>query len=140
MFEGIANLAGPSVFRQLFEFAGRRGENVESGHPAGTLEPMGQLGQLVEVRSLAGFIHLVQITIDIGAAILTGAVLSFLGLGVQPPTPDWGKMVDVGRAYMLVAPWYATFPGLCLFLVALSMNLLGDGLRDVLDPRTRRSG
>jgi peptide/nickel transport system permease protein len=83
---------------------------------------------------------LVQITIDIGAAILTGAVLSFLGLGVQPPTADWGKMVDVGRAYMLVAPWYATFPGLCLFLVALSMNLLGDGIRDVLDPRTRRLG
>jgi peptide/nickel transport system permease protein len=83
---------------------------------------------------------LVQITIDVGAAILTGAVLSFLGLGVQPPTPDWGKMVDVGRAYMLVAPWYATFPGLCLFLVALSMNLLGDGIRDVLDPRTRRLG
>jgi peptide/nickel transport system permease protein len=83
---------------------------------------------------------LVQVTIDIGAAILTGAVLSFLGLGVQPPTPDWGKMVDVGRTYMLVAPWYATFPGLCLFLVALSMNLLGDGIRDVLDPRTRRLG
>lgn len=83
---------------------------------------------------------LVQITIDIGAAILTGAVLSFLGLGVQPPTADWGKMVDTGRAYMLVAPWFATFPGLCLFLVALSMNLLGDGIRDVLDPRTRRLG
>jgi len=83
---------------------------------------------------------LVQATIDIGAAILTGATLSFLGLGVQPPTADWGKMIDVGRTYMLVAPWYATFPGLSLFLVALSMNLLGDGLRDVLDPRTRRSG
>lgn len=83
---------------------------------------------------------LVQATIDIGAAILTGATLSFLGLGVQPPTPDWGKMVDVGRAYMLVAPWYSTFPGLAIFLVALSMNLLGDGLRDVLDPRTRRLG
>ncbi len=83
---------------------------------------------------------LVQVTMDIGAAILTGAVLSFLGLGVQPPTPDWGKMVDVGRAYMLVAPWYATFPGMCLFLVALSMNLLGDGIRDILDPRTRRLG
>ena len=83
---------------------------------------------------------LVQITIDIGAAILTGAVLSFLGLGVQPPTADWGKMVDVGRTYMLVAPWNATFPGLCLFLVALSMNLFGDGIRDILDPRTRRLG
>jgi peptide/nickel transport system permease protein len=83
---------------------------------------------------------LVQATIDIGAAILTGATLSFLGLGVQPPSADWGKMVDVGRAYMLVAPWYATFPGLAIFLVALSMNLLGDGLRDVLDPRTRRQG
>jgi peptide/nickel transport system permease protein len=83
---------------------------------------------------------LVQATIDIGAAILTGATLSFLGLGVQPPTADWGKMVDVGRAYMLIAPWYSTFPGLAIFLVALSMNLLGDGLRDVLDPRTRRQG
>jgi peptide/nickel transport system permease protein len=83
---------------------------------------------------------LVQATVDVGAAILTGAVLSFLGLGVQPPTPDWGKMVDVGRAYMLVAPWYAAFPGLCLFLIAFSMNLLGDGIRDILDPRTRRLG
>lgn len=83
---------------------------------------------------------LVQATIDVGAAILTGATMSFLGLGVQPPTPDWGKMVDVGRAYMLIAPWDATFPGLSIFLVALSMNLLGDGIRDVLDPHTRRLG
>jgi peptide/nickel transport system permease protein len=83
---------------------------------------------------------LVAATIDVGAAILTGATLSFLGLGVQPPTPDWGKMVDIGRQYMLVAPWYAAFPGLSIFLMALSMNLIGDGIRDVLDPRTRRLG
>jgi peptide/nickel transport system permease protein len=83
---------------------------------------------------------LVQATIDVGAAILTGATLSFLGLGVQPPTADWGKMVDVGRTYILIAPWFVTFPGLSLFLVALSMNLLGDGIRDILDPRTRRLG
>jgi peptide/nickel transport system permease protein len=83
---------------------------------------------------------LVAATIDIGAVILTAATLSFLGLGVQPPTPDWGKMVDTGRTYILLAPWYSTFPGLSIFLVALSMNLIGDALRDVLDPRTRRLG
>jgi peptide/nickel transport system permease protein len=81
---------------------------------------------------------LVQATMDIGSAILTGAAMSFIGLGVQPPTPDWGNMVSTGRIYFMNQPWFATFPGLAIFLVSLAFNLLGDAVRDVADPRTRR--
>lgn len=82
---------------------------------------------------------LVQATMDIGSAILTGAAMSFIGLGAQPPTPDWGQMVNLGRIYFMQYPWLATFPGLAIFLVSLSFNLLGDSLRDITDPRTRRA-
>jgi peptide/nickel transport system permease protein len=82
---------------------------------------------------------MVQATMDIGSAILTGAAMSFIGLGVQPPTPDWGKMVSTGRIYFMNQPWFATFPGLAIFLVSLSFNLLGDSVRDVTDPRSRRA-
>lgn len=81
---------------------------------------------------------LVQGTMDIGSAILTGAAMSFIGLGVQPPTPDWGKMVATGRIYFMNQPWFATYPGLAIFLVTLAFNLLGDTVRDVADARTRR--
>jgi len=81
---------------------------------------------------------LVQGTMDIGSAILTGAAMSFIGLGTQPPTPDWGKMVSTGRIYFMNQPWFATYPGLAIFLVTLAFNLLGDTVRDVADPRTRR--
>lgn len=82
---------------------------------------------------------LVQATMDIGAAILTGAAISFIGLGVQPPTPDWGKMISTGRIYFIERPWYAGAAGLAIFLVTLSFNLLGDAVRDAADPRTRRA-
>jgi peptide/nickel transport system permease protein len=82
---------------------------------------------------------LVQATMDIGSAILVGAAISFIGLGVQPPTADWGKMVSTGRIYFLERPWYAGSAGLAIFLVTLSFNLLGDAVRDVADPRTRRA-
>lgn len=82
---------------------------------------------------------LVQATMDIGSAILTGAAMSFVGLGAQPPTPDWGQMVNLGRIYFINHPWLATFPGLAIFLVSLSFNLLGDSIRDIADPRTRRA-
>ncbi len=82
---------------------------------------------------------LVQSTMDIGSAILTGAAMSFIGLGAQPPTADWGRMVSTGRVYILHQPWYGTFPGLAIFLVTLSFNLLGDSIRDVMDPRSRRA-
>jgi len=83
---------------------------------------------------------LVQATMDIGGAILTGAAISFIGLGVQPPTADWGKMISTGRIYFIERPWYAGSAGAAIFLVTLSFNLLGDAIRDVLDPKTRRAG
>ena len=77
---------------------------------------------------------------DIGSAILMGAALSFIGLGIQPPHPDWGNMLTVARIYFSTGPWFAVFPGLAILLVSLSFNLLGDGVRDVFDPRSRRKG
>jgi peptide/nickel transport system permease protein len=73
-------------------------------------------------------------TLQTGQMIIFGAALSFLGLGVQPPTPDWGTMANDGRNSMLIAPWVTTLPGIAIFIVAVAFNLLGDGLRDALDP------
>jgi peptide/nickel transport system permease protein len=81
---------------------------------------------------------LVQATVTIPAAIIGEAVLSFLGLGVQPPTPSWGVMLSDAQSYLSTAPRLAVYPGLAIFFCALAYNLLGDGLRDVLDPRTTR--
>jgi ABC-type dipeptide/oligopeptide/nickel transport system permease subunit len=81
---------------------------------------------------------IVQATVTIPAAIIGEAVLSFLGLGVQPPTPSWGVMLAAAQPYVTEAPRLALFPGLAIFFCSLSFNLLGDGLRDVLDPRTTR--
>lgn len=81
---------------------------------------------------------IVQVTLDIGTVILEVAGLSFIGLGAQPPTPDWGLMISEGRQYILSEWWMCTFPGIAVFLLVLSYNLIGDGLRDVLDPRTKR--
>jgi peptide/nickel transport system permease protein len=81
---------------------------------------------------------IVQATVTIPAAIIGEAVLSFLGLGVQPPTPSWGVMLTDAQSYLSEAPRLAVYPGLAIFLCALAFNLLGDGLRDVLDPRTTR--
>jgi peptide/nickel transport system permease protein len=80
---------------------------------------------------------LVKGTLDISVAVLVTASLSFLGLGVQPPNPDWGAMISDGRAYIREAWWYPTFPGLAIFLTVMSLNLLGDTLRDLLDPQLR---
>ena len=80
---------------------------------------------------------LVQATLSIAAAIIAEASLSFLGLGQQPPTPSWGSMLNVAKNYIDNAPWMAIWPGLSIFLVVMSFNLLGDGLRDALDPRHR---
>lgn len=81
---------------------------------------------------------LVKASMDIGFAVLTTASLGFIGLGAEPPTPDWGQMVSEGRKYVRDAWWFSTFPGLAILLTVLATNLLGDGLRDVLDPRSRR--
>jgi peptide/nickel transport system permease protein len=80
----------------------------------------------------------VQATVTIPTAIVGEAVLSFLGLGVQPPTPSWGTMLQDAQSYLSTAPRLAIFPGLAIVLAALAFNVLGDGLRDILDPRTTR--
>jgi peptide/nickel transport system permease protein len=82
---------------------------------------------------------LVQATMDLGSAILTAAAISFIGLGVQPPTADWGEMISTGRIYFIERPWFAGSAGAAIFLVTLAFNLLGDAVRDAVDPRTRRS-
>lgn len=76
-------------------------------------------------------------TLSVAAAILAAAALSFVGLGAQLPTPEWGAMLSQGRNYLAHQWWVATFPGLAIALTVLGVNLLGDGLRDVLDPRLR---
>ncbi|MGC8873169.1 MAG: ABC transporter permease [Chloroflexia bacterium] len=81
---------------------------------------------------------LVQATIDIGTVILAAGGLAFIGLGAQPPSPDWGLMVSEGRAFLLTQWWYSTFPGLAIFVTVLAFNLLGDALRDIFDPRQYR--
>ncbi len=80
---------------------------------------------------------IVYFTMRIGSAILTAAALSFLGLGAQPPTPEWGAMLSGGRDYLNIAPHVTLFPGLAIFITALAFNLLGDGLRDALDPKIK---
>jgi peptide/nickel transport system permease protein len=80
---------------------------------------------------------IVLATLDVAAAILAASSLSFLGLGVQPPRAEWGYMLNEGRSYLRAAPWITLFPGLAIMISVLSINMLGDGLRDALDPRLK---
>lgn len=81
---------------------------------------------------------LVQVTVSIAGAILLESALSFLGLGTPLPAPSWGSMLSIGRGYMAFAPWYSIFPGLAITLLVMGLFLLGDGLRDALDPRRQK--
>jgi len=81
---------------------------------------------------------LIQASMDVGYAILAGATLGFLGVGAQEPMPEWGLMVSEGRFYFLASPWGALFPGIFIFIAVLGFNLLGDGIRDLFDPKLRR--
>lgn len=83
---------------------------------------------------------IVRATIGMGYTILTAATLGFLGVGAQPPTPEWGLAISEAREYLPGAWWFATFPGMAIFVVVMAFNMFGDGLRDVLDPRLRISG
>lgn len=80
---------------------------------------------------------IIRLTLDMAGIILTAAGLGFLGLGAQPPLPEWGAMISTGRQFLLDQWWVATMPGIAIFVVSLGFNLLGDGLRDVLDPKSR---
>lgn len=80
---------------------------------------------------------IVQTTLDIGNAILMAAALGFIGLGAQQPTAEWGAMVSAGRNFLIDQWWYSTFPGLAILITAIGFNLLGDGMRDMLDPKQK---
>ncbi|MEO6014449.1 MAG: ABC transporter permease subunit [Devosia sp.] len=82
---------------------------------------------------------IVQATLSFSNAILEAAALGFLGLGAQPPTPEWGTMLATAREFIIKAPWVVTFPGICILVTVLAVNLIGDGLRDALDPKLKRS-
>lgn len=82
---------------------------------------------------------IIQASMDMGAVVLTVAGLGFLGLGAQPPSPEWGLMVSTSKLYFLNAWWYTAFPGAAIFILVLTFNLLGDGLREILDPKTRKT-
>ncbi|MDN4524191.1 ABC transporter permease [Fictibacillus fluitans] len=100
------------------------------------INPWRIIGKHIVPNSVSPVI--IQATLDVGDAILMIATLGFLGLGAQPPTPEWGAMISIGWKYLLDYWWYPTFPGLLLFLSAGSLNLIGDGIRDILDPKAGR--
>jgi len=81
---------------------------------------------------------IVEATLDLGEVVITAATLSFIGFGAQPPTPEWGAMVSIGRNFLRDYWWYTTFPGLAILMTVIGFNLVGDAMRDILDPRLRR--
>lgn len=100
---------------------------------------LGQSNALIVLRHVLPNIMgpvIVLATLRVAAAVLNAAALSFVGLGAQPPTPEWGAMLNEARSYMRSAWWFTLFPGGVLALTVLSINILGDSLRDILDPRT----
>jgi peptide/nickel transport system permease protein len=112
----------------------KQNEFVMAAHASGAA-PGGIIWRHILPNVVAPIIVLA--TLGVGIAILTTAGLSFIGLGAQPPTPEWGSMLATGRTYVRDAPWIAAFPGLSIVIVVLALNLLGDGLREALDPRMR---
>jgi peptide/nickel transport system permease protein len=112
----------------------RSREYVEAARALGAKDTR-LMRQHVLPNTLAPLI--VQTTLCVGIAIIDTAGLSFLGLGTQPPTPDWGNMLSAGRNYVIDSPWIATFPGLAILVTVLAFNLMGDALRDAFDPRLR---
>jgi peptide/nickel transport system permease protein len=100
------------------------------------VSPVGIMRRHIVPNALSPII--VELSLDMGYAILSTASLSFIGLGAQPPSPEWGAMIVAGRDYLRTAPWTCAFPGLALTFAVLGFNLVGDGLRDALDPRAVR--
>jgi peptide/nickel transport system permease protein len=111
----------------------REREYIQAAQGAGIATP-----RILFVHLLPNVVApiLVSATLGVAGAILTESALSFLGLGVQPPTPSWGNILSIGRDYLHIAWWLSVFPTLAILVTVLSFNLLGEGLRDVLDPRT----
>ena len=112
----------------------REREFVEAARALGATDPL-ILARHILPHVLSPVI--VAFSLDVGAKILATAGLSFLGLGTQPPTADWGSMLATGRQFVVLSPHVVLLPGLAIFIIVLALNLVGDALRDVLDPRTR---
>ncbi len=91
---------------------------------------------LSHIMPLCASSIIVRLTLDMAGIILVAAGLGFLGLGAQPPLPEWGAMISTGRQFLIDQWWVPTIPGLAILVVSMGFNLLGDGLRDVLDPRS----
>ena len=115
----------------------RENTYVEAARAAGASGPR-ILFRHIMPNSLSPLI--VAATLDAGVAIRAETTLSYLGLGIQPPTPSWGNLLSNASSYFFTAPWQVFFPGLFIFLALMSFNLIGDGLRDALDPRTTEGG
>ena len=114
----------------------RRREFVEAARSIG-VHPVRILARHLLPNAVAPL--LIQASFDMGAAIIAAAGLSFIGFGAQPPTPEWGVMISEGRNFISTQPWLSLFPGLAILFAVGSFNVLGDGLRDALDPRLRRA-
>lgn len=110
-------------------------EFVQAAHSIGM--PQSRV-MLRHILPNAASVIIIQITLDVGYAVLATSSLSFIGLGAQPPSPEWGTMMSTARNYFRDAWWYMAFPGIALTLTVLAFNLLGDGLQDALDPRSSR--
>lgn len=146
---GLATILGPSLTNATLalgisqipavirvtrgEVLGLREEDYVAAAVADGATDRVILGRYILPNALSPL--LVQATVAVPAAIIGESLLSFLGLGVQPPTPSWGVMLAGAQSYITQGPWLALFPGLAIFLTSMSFNLLGDGLRDVLDPK-----
>jgi peptide/nickel transport system permease protein len=147
----IAGALGPSLTNAIFAIAAvtwavyarlargqllslRRREYVEAAQSIGASRARILLRHLLP-NALGPL--LVQASFDMGSAIISAAGLSFIGFGAQPPTPEWGVMISEGRNFISTEPWLSLFPGLAILLAVGSFNVLGDGLRDALDPRLR---
>jgi peptide/nickel transport system permease protein len=109
-------------------------EDVEAARVVGQSDPV-----IIASEILPNTIQSVFVlgTLRLGFMIIMEASLSFLGLGIQPPTPAWGSMVATGRDYLLMAWWVSTLPGIAILILVLAINLFGEGLRDILDPRLK---
>jgi len=127
----------PSYFRlvRAAAISARHQAYVEAAHAVG-LTDLRIVSRHILPNALPGIVVLA--TMRMGMLLLAGGGLSFIGLGAQPPQPEWGAMLATGRDYMQIAPWLALFPGLCLTVIVVGFNLLGDGLRDALDPLQRQ--
>jgi peptide/nickel transport system permease protein len=129
---GIAGAPGFFRLTRSLALSARHTAYVEAARSVGATDGRVLLRHILPNLSAP---LLVLVTSRAGILLLAGGALSFLGLGAQPPTPEWGAMLAAGRTHMDTAPWLAVFPGICLTLAVVGFNLLGDGLRDRLNPQ-----